>query len=171
VKLTQNPKALVIAQFVLLAFIMFWPDDKSGFGIADFLFEFIGVIFFFIGATYVFFALSSIYRNSLPRFEIKDLPSLKRALKVVWPEPAEEAKLITTGVFKRSRHPIYSGLLWLGYGIGLASGPWPHLFFAIALHVVLFYKANYEEALLLKKFKEYKKYMTVTGRFLPKGDE
>ena len=170
-KLTQNPKALVIAQFVLLALILFWPDVKDGFGMVDFLFEFIGFIFFFIGATYVFLALNSIFRNSLPRFELKDLPSLKLALRVVWPEPAEDAKLVTTGVFKRSRHPIYSGLLWLGYGIGLASGPWPHLFFAIALHVVLFYKANFEEALLLKKFKEYKKYMTVTGRFLPKGDE
>ncbi len=170
-KVTQNPKALVVAQFSLLALILFWPDQKDGFGIADFLFEFIGVIFFFIGATYLVLALRSIFRNSLPRFEIKDLPSLKRALKVVWPEPAEEAKLVTTGVFKRSRHPIYSGLLWLGYGIGLAKGPWPHLFLAIALHVVLFYKANYEESLLLKKFKEYKTYLTVTGRFLPKGDE
>jgi len=171
VKLTRNPKALVTAQLVLLAMILFWPDDKVGFGLPDFLFEAVGVIFFFIGAIYVFFALKSIFRNSLPHLEIKDVNSLKRALKVVWPEPAEEAKLVTTGIFKRSRHPIYSGLLRLGYGIGLASGPWPHLFLAIALHVVLFYKANYEEALLLKKFKEYKKYMTVTGRFLPKGDE
>lgn len=170
-KLAQNPKALVTAQFALLVLILFWPDDQTGFGMVDFLFEFIGVIFFFIGATYVVLALNAIFRKSLPRFEVKDLPSLRKALRVVWPEPAAEAKLVTTGVFKRSRHPIYSGLLWLGYGIGLASGPWPHLFFAIALHVVLFYKSNFEEALLLKKFKEYKKYMTVTGRFLPKGDE
>lgn len=170
-KVTQNPKALVVAQFSLLALIVFWPDQKDGFGIADFLFEFIGVIFFFIGVTYLVLALRSIFRNSLPHVEVKDFDSLKQLLKVAWPEPAKDAKLVTTGVFKRSRHPIYSGLLWLAYGIGLASGPWPQLFLAIALHVVLFYKANYEESLLLKKFKEYKKYMTVTGRFLPKGDE
>lgn len=158
-------------QFLLLGLLFFWPGQVAGFGVLDFMFEFLGVLFILIGLVYVVLAIRSIFVLSLPKLTGKGIELVKQALRVVWPEPAAEAKLITTGVFKRSRHPIYSGLLWIGYAIGLASGPWPQLFLAIALHVVLFYKAGYEETLLEKKFKDYKKYATTAGRFLPKGDD
>jgi protein-S-isoprenylcysteine O-methyltransferase Ste14 len=83
----------------------------------------------------------------------------------------DDAKLVTTGVFKRMRHPVYSGLLLIGYGLGIASGPVPQLFFAIALHVVLHYKAELEEQFLAQKFKDYKKYAASTGRFFPKVED
>lgn len=169
--LTKNPRLFVYAQFALLALLLFWPDNHDGWGILDFLFEFIGVLFFIAGGIVLYFAIRSLFIFSVPALHGTWQQQVKQALRVVWPEPSAEAKLVTTGVFKRMRHPIYAGLIWVGYGIGIASGPVPHLFFAIALHVVLHHKSKLEETFLLAKFPEYASYQAKTGRFFPKVED
>ena len=85
-----------------------------------------------------------------------------------FPSPREESKLMTTGAFKFTRHPIYTGIFCalLCYGIAYGSG------FKIAVGVLLLilfhYKSLYEEKLLLEKFPEYSKYQTETGRLFPR---
>ncbi len=168
---SQLARIYVYAQFALLALLLFWPDDKSGFGILDFLFEFVGVLAVFGGLALVYLALRSLFTFSIPKLSGTPQQKFLQSLKVVWPKPVDSAKLVTSGVFKRMRHPVYSGLLLLAYGIGLGSGPTPHLFFAIALHLVLSKKAALEETFLAEKFPEYPEYVSRTGRFFPKVED
>lgn len=168
---SQKARIYVFSQFSLLALLLFWPDDKGGFGFLDFLFEFVGVLSVFGGLALVFFAIRSLFTFSLPKFSGTPKEKFLQSLQVVWPKPLDSAKLVTSGVFKRMRHPIYVGLLLLAYGIGIGSGPTPHLFFAIALHVVLSKKAALEEIFLIEKFPEYEGYLARTGRFFPKVED
>jgi protein-S-isoprenylcysteine O-methyltransferase Ste14 len=171
VNASQKARIYVYSQFSLLALLMFWPGDKRGFGFLDFLFEFVGVISFFGGLALVYLALRSLFTFSLPKFSGTPKDRFLQSLQVVWPKPLDSAKLVTSGVFKRMRHPIYAGLLLLAYGIGIGSGPTPHLFFAIALHLVLSKKAALEETFLAEKFPEYPEYVARTGRFFPKVED
>ena len=164
-------RLFVFGQFALLVLLIVWPDDSVGWGFLDFLFEFIAVLFFFGGAAVVFIALRELFKLSLPELSGTPKDRLFQSLRVVWPEPTKEAKLVTSGIFKNVRHPVYAGLILIGYSIGIGSGPWPHLFLAIGLHVVLHYKALLEEKFLSLKFKEYKKYMANSGRFFPKVED
>jgi protein-S-isoprenylcysteine O-methyltransferase Ste14 len=50
----------------------------------------------------------------------------------------------------------------------LLGGLIPHLFFYIALIVLLNYKASFEEQLLRARYPQYASYAAKTGRFLPK---
>ncbi|MFM2024762.1 MAG: hypothetical protein RLZZ56_775 [Actinomycetota bacterium] len=168
---TQQARLFVFGQFALLALLFFWPDDHVGFGLLDFLFEFVGVLCFFGGGTLVFVAIRRLFTRSLPKITGTDKEKFLKSLRVVWPKPADDAKLVTDGVFKRMRHPIYTGLLLIAYGVGIASGPVPHLFFAIALHVVLRNKSALEEKFLAEKFPEYPEYAAKTGRFFPKVED
>ena len=168
---TQQARLYVYAQFALLVALFVWPNDKSGFGLLDFVFEIIGFLGFAGGAVLVIGALRQLFIESIPELPEDSKAKNKKALQIVWPKPADDAKLLTSGLFRRMRHPIYTGLLLIGYGLGVGSGPVPHLFFAIALHVVLFNKAALEEKLLAEKFPEYPSYAARAGRFFPRVED
>lgn len=168
---TLKSRLFVAAQFGLLLLLLIWPGNKAGWGSLDFLFEFIGVLFFVGGATIAGLAVREIFKHSVPKIDGPLKDRILKSLRVILPQPMDKAKLVTSGVFRTVRHPIYSGLILLGYGIGVGSGPWPHLLFAIALHAVLHYKAILEEKFLNKKFKQYAKYSLRTNRFFPKVED
>ena len=164
-------KLFVAGQFALLLLLIVWPADQKGWGFLDFLFEFIAVLMFVGGLAVVVLAIRELFLHSIPKLEGSTKEKNLKALRIVMPEPMEEAKLVTTGVFTFVRHPIYTGLILVGYGIGIGSGPWPQLIFAVGLHAVLHYKAALEEKFLAKKFKGYQKYSSSTGRFFPKVED
>ena len=168
---TQQSRLFVFAQFALLALLLVWPNDHVGFGLLDFVFEFVGFLSFAGGAVLVVTALRRLFAESLPKLAGTDKEKVLKAIRVVLPKPSDDAKLVTDGVFRRMRHPVYTGLLLIGYGVGIASGPVPHLFFAIALHVVLRNKAQLEEKFLAEKFPGYAEYAARTGRFFPKVED
>lgn len=167
---TLKSRLFVFGQFALLA-LLAWPEDRSGWGLLDILFEFVSFLLFVGGTILVISALRQLFQFSVPKlagsFKEKNL----KALRVVLPKPMDDAKLLTSGVFKTVRHPVYSGLILIAYAIGIGNGPVPHLFFAIGLHAVLRYKAELEEKFLLEKFAEYGDYMKRTNRFFPKVED
>lgn len=63
--------------------------------------------------------------------------------------PVERNKLITSGVFRLVRHPIYGGLLLLCFGVSIAAQRFDKLVLTIALAVVLDKVADIEETALL----------------------
>ncbi|MDE2131819.1 MAG: isoprenylcysteine carboxylmethyltransferase family protein [Betaproteobacteria bacterium] len=84
------------------------------------------------------------------------------------PEPRSGARLVTSGPYRRVRHPMYVALLLgtaaivtAGSGGGLLWGLWA------LLGLVLNFKAALEERLLEECFPEYRDYRQHTGRFLP----
>lgn len=87
--------------------------------------------------------------------------------------PQNKGKLLTTGLWKYTRHPNYfgDGLLWWGYFlIALASGGW-WTFFGPLLMTLLLRKVSGVDLLekRLKKTKpEFQSYMENTPAFIPK---
>ncbi len=84
------------------------------------------------------------------------------------PHPRKAGNLITTGIYKWIRHPLYTGLILITGGIALYSYNIPRSCITLVLLLVLYFKSVYEERLLLEKFPEYSSYKLKTGRFFPK---
>jgi protein-S-isoprenylcysteine O-methyltransferase Ste14 len=76
--------------------------------------------------------------------------------------------LITSGVYAYIRHPLYSSLLFLGWGIFFKSPSWPGGLLALAATGFLALTARAEEAENLRYFgPAYADYRARTKMFLP----
>lgn len=85
-----------------------------------------------------------------------------------FPSPLAAGKLVTTGVFWRVRHPIYSSILFVAGGYVLYSGSFYKAFITLLLWILFYFKSEYEESLLLEKYEDYALYKRRTGRFFPR---
>jgi len=84
------------------------------------------------------------------------------------PTPNQQADLITSGVYKYIRHPIYTGVLLGAFGVTIWHGHILTLMLSVVLVGLLTYKSMYEETLLRAQYPDYAAYMQTTGRFLPR---
>jgi len=84
------------------------------------------------------------------------------------PSPRDQGSLRTDGLYRFVRHPIYSGVLLVGWGLALRSGLVVSLVVAAALTGWMTVKARYEERLLQQRYPEYATYAQRTGRFVPR---
>jgi len=94
-------------------------------------------------------------------------PQLSGALTPL-PEPRAGAQLTTSGLYRWVRHPIYSGVLAMGWGWTLAHPTWATAAAAAALTALLAFKSRYEEGLLAAQFADYVDYAARTPRFVPR---
>ncbi len=85
-----------------------------------------------------------------------------------FPSPKLDSRLVTSGIFKYVRHPIYTSLIIGLLSWSLYNNSMFQLFISLVLMVLFYYKSKYEEEELIKKFPDYKSYMNDTGRFFPK---
>lgn len=83
-----------------------------------------------------------------------------------FPTPVKNSQLITNGVFKISRHPIYTAIIGGAFSLGLLLGSGYKLALAVVFLLFFFFKTHYEEQKLVERFPEYKDYKKKTGRFL-----
>lgn len=85
-----------------------------------------------------------------------------------FPSPLPDSKLIVHGIYKKVRHPIYTGILmgFLGFSIIADSGY--KLLITFLLFLLFYFKSKYEEKRLLLLFPEYEDYRKRSGRFLSK---
>ena len=84
------------------------------------------------------------------------------------PIPKDDAELVTRGIYKRVRHPMYSALLLIGLGLLLSTFNLFSLIVYLALIALLLEKSKYEDALLAARHRDALRYQASTGRFLPK---
>jgi protein-S-isoprenylcysteine O-methyltransferase Ste14 len=84
------------------------------------------------------------------------------------PIPKEGQSLVTTGIYRFVRHPIYTGVLVAAAGLVVWGGSLAHLIGWLALYVVLSVKAAGEEAMLASLHDGYEDYKKTSGRLLPK---
>lgn len=76
--------------------------------------------------------------------------------------------LVTSGVYRYIRHPMYASLLHLSWGILLKDASWTAVFLTLVATVMLFITARLEERENLRYFGEpYREYMKRTKMFVP----
>jgi protein-S-isoprenylcysteine O-methyltransferase Ste14 len=83
------------------------------------------------------------------------------------PVPTDTGQLITTGLYRCSRHPIYSGVLVLVLGLVIRSGSVATLVAGAVTAAFFTVKARWEEQRLQERYPEYGRYAASTGRFFP----
>ncbi len=83
----------------------------------------------------------------------------------IHPEPGEQ-HLCETGIYKRVRHPMYSGLLLASAPFAPGLGWWGAMIWA-ALVVTLVLKLLREEHYLVDHFPGYRDYAKRTSRLIP----
>ena len=142
---------LVLGQFVLIAFLILTPSSGLN----------TGVFSYFLSAVSIFSLLAG--------FVILGLSALALGKSLTaHPIPGKNAQLVTGGLYRFVKHPIYSGLILVGFGLTIAGGFFPHALFFLALVLLLNYKASFEEALLTRTYAGYADYSKKTGRFVPR---
>jgi protein-S-isoprenylcysteine O-methyltransferase Ste14 len=100
------------------------------------------------------------------------LVAVHRALGRYWSwdlRIQEGHQLVTSGVYRRVRHPMYTTLIAHMAGLALLSASWLFLLLS-AFRIVLFYRRiDREEAILIRHFgDQYRDYMNHTGRLFPR---
>ena len=83
------------------------------------------------------------------------------------PSPRAGAALLTRGLYRHVRHPVYSGLLVWAFGIAVAAASLLHFVLFALLWTFFAAKAAHEERMLNQKFGNYAEYATRTPRFFP----
>lgn len=151
--MSDQRKALsfVLGQFALLALLVLAPRTKNPYGSLSEVLSAIGVVLIFLAVAAVLLSFSG----------------LRRSLTAS-PIPKADGQLVTGGLYRFVRHPIYSAILLAAFGVLLDAGYWPQLPIALMLYLLLNQKANFEEELLLKRYPDYPKYQRSTPRFFPR---
>ncbi len=86
----------------------------------------------------------------------------------ITPDVAPGSVLVTNGPYSFIRHPMYTAVLLIAFGLLLNEFNILRLVATIILVIDLIIKTIYEEQLLLKHFKkEYEDYQKKTKRFIP----
>lgn len=144
-------KDVVYVALQVLLFVLYVLDVEI-FTFSDFPFiSILGLVLCGIGVAVLVIAVLQLNTNLSP-----------------FPTPKAGSHLVTEGLYRYSRHPIYSGiiLVTVGYAIHMSSSY--KLLLSILMFIMFQFKARYEEDKLKMKFPAYEDYMKHVGRFFPK---
>lgn len=93
--------------------------------------------------------------------------NLRPALTAL-PEPRDRAPLVTHGIYRWIRHPMYTALLLLAGGLALTRWTLLAGLLLLGLVSVLLIKSRYEDRLLRQRWALAIDYQRRTGAFLPR---
>ena len=98
---------------------------------------------------------------------------IHKALGKMWSfslDLRQEHKLVTEGVYKKVRHPMYSAFWLWAIAQSLLLSNWAAGLSAfVGFGILYFLRVGQEEEMMLKEFgKEYEEYSQRTGRIIPK---
>lgn len=80
----------------------------------------------------------------------------------------ETTTLITSGLYKYIRHPLYLSLILGGFGVMMKKPDWLTVSLSTVNLLALYLTARVEEKEMIKRFgKDYEDYMTGTKMFIP----
>ena len=72
-----------------------------------------------------------------------------------FPKPIKNSNLVTTGIYRFTRHPMYYSLIFISIGVFIIKLSIYYLFFKISLALIIKFKISLEEKYLMNKFKNY----------------
>lgn len=87
--------------------------------------------------------------------------------RTIFPRPNPGSRLVTGGVYRWVRHPLYASLMCLAFAWALYWSSWPTALAAMGLTVFLRAKAAREEVWLREHFPGYADYAGRVRRFFP----
>lgn len=110
--------------------------------------KYLGAFVSFLGFFIILLAILQLNKNLTP-----------------FPTPKEKGELISTGLYKYIRHPIYTGIFLASLGIAFYNSIYWQLVISIILLILFYFKSKYEESLLIEKYSDYESYIKKTRRF------
>ena len=82
---------------------------------------------------------------------IKDLGKYLSPL----PRPINNSNLVTSGIYRFMRHPMYYSLIFISFGVFITKLSIYYLLLSISLVLIIKFKIDLEEEYLNNKFKNY----------------
>ena len=105
---------------------------------------FLGILIIIIASIFILIAIKDLGRNLSP-----------------FPKPKANSNLVTTGIYRFMRHPMYYSLIIISFGVFLTKLSIYHLCLTITLALLIKFKIILEEQYLKNKFKNYFLYKKV----------
>lgn len=147
----RTTRDIVFVTIQCCLFLLYVIEIKSWIFDRISIFNYTGVALAGIGVVVLIMALVQLSSNLSP-----------------FPSPKPTAQLIQHGLYGYVRHPIYTGILLIAFGMALYMGSFFKILVFIALYALFYYKSLYEEQRLMLFFPSYGIYKNKTGRFMPK---
>jgi len=72
-----------------------------------------------------------------------------------FPRPIKKSNLVTKGIYRFTRHPMYYSLIFISFGVFITKLSIYYLFLSISLGLIIKFKISLEEQYLNNKFKNY----------------
>ena len=72
-----------------------------------------------------------------------------------FPRPINNSNLVTKGIYRFTRHPMYYSLIFISFGVFITKLSDYYLFLSIILSLIIKFKIALEEQYLKNKFKNY----------------
>jgi len=72
-----------------------------------------------------------------------------------FPRPTNNSNLVTKGIYRFTRHPMYYSLIFISIGVFIIKLSIYYLFLTISLALIIKFKIALEEKYLMNKFKNY----------------
>ena len=72
-----------------------------------------------------------------------------------FPRPLNNSNLVTSGIYRFTRHPMYYSLIFISFGVFITKLSIYYLFLSISLGLIIKFKITLEEQYLNNKFKNY----------------
>ncbi|WP_288262333.1 isoprenylcysteine carboxylmethyltransferase family protein [uncultured Prochlorococcus sp.] len=98
----------------------------------------IGILIIIIALIIMLVAIKNLGRNFSP-----------------FPKPIINSRLVTNGIYRFTRHPIYYSLIFISFGFFIINLSIYYLFLLMSLALIIKFKIILEEQYLKNKFKNY----------------
>jgi len=72
-----------------------------------------------------------------------------------FPRPINNGNLVTKGIYRFTRHPMYYSLIFISFGVFVTKLSMYYLFLSTSLILIIKFKIDLEEQYLKNKFKNY----------------
>ena len=131
---------LVFLQFIIIGLHFFqWKfiPQKQIIQVSP-LSYFLGFLIIIIACIILLVAIKDLGRNLSP-----------------FPRPINNSNLVTKGIYRFMRHPMYYSLIFISFGVFITKLSIYYLFLSISLALIIKFKIALEEQYLNKKFKNY----------------
>ena len=131
---------LVFLQFFIIILHFFkWEfiPEKKIIQVTPFYY-FFGVLIIIIALIILLVAIKDLGRNLSP-----------------FPRPINNSNLVTKGIYRFTRHPMYYSLILISFGVFITKLSIYYLFLSISLCLIIKFKISLEEQYLKIKFKNY----------------